>query len=149
MKPAEVIIIREIIKESYPYAKMDNERGDDVWYMLLKDYKFEPMNEVLINYIKQGNKFAPSIAELISLYTMFYKQQATGVVAEMDNDGYFDDPPGTAAETAIWNHNNRLRKAIMWSESGNMPDWFREDYMKYKNRLYPQQITTGKAKMLT
>lgn len=148
MKPTEVIVIREIIKESYPYAKMENVRGDDVWYMLLKEYKFEPMRQVLIEYIKKGSKFAPSIADLISMYSMFYKQQATGIVAEMDNDGYFDDPEGTPAEMAIWNHNNRLRKAIMWSESGNGPDWFKKDYQEYHDKLYPQQIETSTIKRL-
>ena len=149
MKPAEVIVLREIIKESYPYAKMENERGDDVWYMLLQEYKFQPMHDALIAYIKQGNKFAPGVAELITMYKNFDRLQATGVIAAMDNDGYFNDPEGTPAETAIWNHKNRLRKAIMWSESGVMPDWFRKVYMEYYERLYPQQITTRKAKMLT
>lgn len=148
MKAAEVIVLRETIKETYPYAKMDNERGDDVWYMILKEYKFEPMYEALLNYIKQGKKFAPGVADLIAMYNTFYKEQATGIIAEMDTDGYFDDPEGTPAELAIWNHNNRLRKAIMWSKSGNGPEWFMKDYEVYRKRLYPQQIDNSHQKRL-
>jgi hypothetical protein len=148
VKPAEVITLREIIKESYPFAKMDNERGDDVWYVLLKDYQFQPMHNSLVSWIKAGNKFPPSIADLIARYDDTVKETATGVIAMMDEDGYFDDPEDASREIAIWNHNQRLRKANMWSQNGKGPDWFMRDYQTYYDRMFPTQIGSSETKKL-
>lgn len=148
MNAKEVIVIRTLIKESYPYVKMDNEQGDEIWFILFQEYQFKPMYEALINYIKQGNKFAPSAAELIKMHDNFNTLLINDVIAAMDVDGYFDDPEGTAAELAMFNHKNRLRKAVMWIERGLGPDWFIKDYLKYYGNMYPQHIGNNSIKKL-
>jgi hypothetical protein len=106
------------------------------------------MNEALMIWIKSGHKFPPSVADLIARYDDSMKQVATGVIAKMDEDGYFDDPEDSPRETAIWNYNNRIRKANMWSQSGNGPDWFMKDYQEYYNKLYQSQLTGPETKRL-
>ena len=138
----EVITLRTFIKESYPYSKLENESGDDVWYVLLKDYKFKNVYEALIDYIKEGNKFAPSIAELISLSKTKEKIFLNEVVQYMDEQGYFDDKKVLNAEVAMWNKESRIKKTMSFIERDAVPEWLQKDINKYYRELHPPKLNT-------
>lgn len=125
-----VIALRTIIKETYPLVKMESQEGDEVWYLLLQEYDFEPMQLALLEYIKSGNKFPPSAADLIRLYE-FHDPKTNLLLEYMDSKGYFNDPRGTRADIAQFNYENRKRKAMWWIKNRSIPEWLQKDLDKY------------------
>ena len=143
MKAKEIIVLKTFITESYPYVKMDNPEGDDVWYIMLKEYKFKKMQKVLMDYIKSGKKFAPGIADLIKLYEDNTIVELNDIISFMEEQGYFDDINPIDAEWAMWNKENRLKKAMMWIENDNVPSWLQKDINKYYKLIKTEKITSG------
>ena len=147
MNSKEVITIRTFIKEAYPYSKLESDTGDDVWFVLLKEYKFATVYETLIEYIKNGNKFAPSIAELIHLSKDKDTLKLNEVVAYMEEKGYFDDEEVLSAEAAMWNKENRLRKTMSYIERGIVPEWLQKDINKYYREMNPLKLGDEKKQI--
>lgn len=148
MSPEQVVAIRTMIKEAWPYAKLDSDTGDEVWFVILQEYKYKPMYDAVIHFIKGGNKFAPSLPELIKLYEEFNQVELSEVVQFMEEKGYFNDPDGSDAETAMWNHQKRLNKTMMFIESGTVPEWLQRDINKYYRMLHPTKIDGDNKKQL-
>lgn len=152
MKAQQVIMLRAIINESYPYVKMDKEEGDEIWFLMLQDYNYELMQKSLLDYIKDGNKFAPSIADLIKLHDHKKSTFRHPVVEFMLDKGYFNDRDGEGktiySDLASWNRDNRVKKHNMWVLEGRLPDIFKEDFEKYKEMMHQDELQWTERKML-
>ncbi|MDR4969083.1 MAG: replicative helicase loader/inhibitor [Acholeplasmataceae bacterium] len=148
MTAEEVVVIRTMINGAYPHSKLEGGTGDEVWYVLLKEYKFKPMYDALIAHIKNGNKFAPTVAELISVYKDYEIVRLNEVVRYMEKRGYFDDPEGSPEEIASWNKYNRLNKTMKFIENNTVPQWLQEDINKYYRELHPLQIDNKETKRI-
>lgn len=148
MTAEEIIIIRTFINEAYPYVKMDKPEGDDVWFVLLQDYKFKKMHNAVVDHIKYNGKFAPSISDLINRYEANKNIELNEVIQYMDDQGCFDDPSDSPAELAIFNHDNRLRKAMMWINNGTVPDWLQKDINKNYKNMKKTRIHNKKVRLL-
>jgi hypothetical protein len=148
MTNREVIQIKEYIKGAFANMK-ESDFSDVVWYDLLKDEEYYGILQSVKNYIRAGNKFPPSIGEIIKGYELIIQDFANDILQEMDDDGYFDDPEQTETEIALWNKKNRKRKAFLWAEDlSKAPEWFKNDYSSYmqkRKRLFNRKMI-GEAK---
>jgi len=152
MKAEQVIMIRAIINESYPYVKMDKEEGDEVWFLMLQDYNYKIIQQALIDYIKNGNKFAPSIAELIKLHDKKKESFRHPLVEFMLGKGYFNDRDADGktihSELASWNRDNRVRKHNMWLLEDRVPTIFQADLDKYRKMMQQEELQYTERKMI-
>lgn len=138
MKQSEVIIIRRYIKNSFSIMKDDDDSSDAVWFDMLQHEDYNGILSSLKRYIRDGNKYPPSIGELIKGYNVMVLEFNNAVLDAMDKDGYFssgDDDPTVER----WNYDNRKRKAIMWASKDYpkeaVPDWFLKDYKDYEEKV--------------
>lgn len=152
MKAEQVIMIRAIVNESYPYVKMDKEEGDEVWFLMLQDYNYELIQKSLIEYIKNGNKFAPSIADLIRLHDAKKENFRHPLIEFMFDKGYFDDIDGDGNkiynELASWNRDKRVKKHNMWLLEDRMPPIFKDDIEKYRKMMEQEELQYAERKLI-
>lgn len=152
MEAEQVIMIRAIINESYPYVKMDKQEGDEVWFLMLQDYSYDLMINCLKNYIKNGNKFAPSIAELIELHDKRKESFRHPLVDFMLDKGYFDDVDDKGnkifGEVASWNRDKRVKKHNMWLLEDRVPSIFKADLEKYQKMMQQEELQYTERKMI-
>ena len=152
MEAEQVIMIRAIINESYPYVKMDKAEGDEVWFLMLQDYSYEIIISVLKGYIKNGNKFAPSIAELIKLHDQRKESFRHPLVDFMLDQGYFDDRDKDGnklyGELPSFNRDNRVRKHNMWLLEDRVPEVFKKDLEKYRKLMEKEELKYTERKMI-
>jgi hypothetical protein len=145
MTEVQVISIKKYCEAIYPMMKNDSDGDSDlVWYDQLKDEEYHGTMQALKNWIKKGNKFPPSIPELIFGYDYAVLEHQAEVIRMMDYDKYFDDPKGTDEEIAAFNKKNRIRRAKMYCSidypKERIPEWFKKDYLKYDERLKAEYI---------
>lgn len=138
MKQSEVIIIRRYIKNSFSIMKDDDDSSDAVWFDMLQHEDYNGILSSLKRYIRDGNKYPPSIGELIKGYNVMVLEFNNAVLDAMDKDGYFssgDDDPTVER----LNYDKRKRKAIMWASKDYpkeaVPDWFLKDYKDYEEKV--------------
>ena len=67
MNGQEVVLLRKYAEGAYPQMKQDA-GSDVVWTDMLSSYEYFGVLQALKNYIKSGNRFAPTLAELIAGY---------------------------------------------------------------------------------
>lgn len=136
MTSEELLKIKKYINGAYPSFK-DNDQNDAVWFDLLKDYSFNGIIESVKQYVINGNKFTPSIAEIISGYKVLLTEQNEQILHDMEINGEFDDTSLNSIETFEWNYNNRKRKMKMYlSGECYIPPYYEEIINRYKqNKL--------------
>ncbi|NCC19098.1 MAG: hypothetical protein EOM29_09190 [Bacteroidia bacterium] len=138
MKPAEIVILKEFIKSAYPSYKDESATSDAVWYEMLHDEDYQGAMMAVKKYIREGNKFPPTLAELIKGCEGVVLEFNNAVLQAMDKDGYFSDD----GEYSDWNYENRKRKAMMWISKDypkeSVPEWFTKDYRKYEESIKEQ-----------
>lgn len=132
MTAKETLSILKYIKGVYPYTK-DSELSNVVWIDMLKDEEYFGILESVKNYIREAHEYAPNVGQIIKGYDIIIKQFANDILNKMNDDGVFNDPIETDIEIAMWNKNNRKRKALMWSQDlSKAPEWFVELYKSYE-----------------
>ena len=138
MTSEQAIAIKKYCEGVYPSMKRDTEL-DLVWFDQLKGEEYHGTMQSLKNWIKKGNKFPPSIPELISGYELVINEHHALVLKTMEEDGYFNDPFDTEKEIAEFNKKNRIKKARLYISQGypkeTIPNWFKQDYLKYDEKL--------------
>jgi hypothetical protein len=139
MTTNEALLIKAQIEQAFPFVKKEA-MGDAVYVTTLADYKHSGIKKSLDNYIKLGNKYAPSLGTLISGYVIVLSQRNESLLELMDSNGEFMDKGGDI-EIKFWNYENRKRKAIQYLDSGIMPEWFRELVAKYQHMSLSQENT--------
>ncbi len=144
MTAQELNQIRAYIKGAYPNFK-DDENDDIVWFDLLQGYQYQGIMQALKSYIKSGNRFAPTVAELIKGYETILDDFNSDIIERMTRDGVFDDPYcvemidgrliETEPEVRRWNREKRITKAKNWLQAKSMPDWFKDKYDSYRKQF--------------
>jgi hypothetical protein len=138
MTDEQVVAIKKYVEGAYPMMK-SNDDSDLVWFDLLQDQEYYGILQSIKNYIRAGNKFPPTVSEIIKGYSLIIMEFNDEVLRLMDEDGFFNDPPGGEIEVALWNKQNRKRKALVWMSRDypkeNIPRWFKEEYQKYEQMI--------------
>lgn len=152
----ELTQLRAYIKGAYPASK-DEESDDVVWFDILQGYEYLGLLQTVKRYIKAGNRYAPTVAELISGYESILEVFNDDILDKMAKDGVFDDPyciemiDGRSIETEPevrrWNREKRITKAKNWVQAKSMPAWFKEKYDSYRTQ-YRRQLFGNNVKML-
>jgi len=75
------------------------------------------------------NKFMPNAIELQELCEETETKNSFGIIDKMWADGYFKN--GVFGELAPEQQSRNFEKAMMWLNTGIIPDWFLEDMIKY------------------
>jgi hypothetical protein len=132
MTELEIISIKKYVKGAYPNMK-DTEISNIVWIDLLQDEEYYGILQSVKNYIKDGNKFPPTVGEVIKGYNLIINKFRDDILNKMEDDGVFDDPDSTDIEIAMWNKKNRKRKTLIWSANlSKAPEWFVKIYKSYE-----------------
>jgi hypothetical protein len=133
MTTQEALTIRKYAEGAYPQLK-SNDGSDLVWVDLLAEYGALGIMKVLKDYIKTGNKFPPTVSELINKYQTVIPDFEESVLQLMLESGEFDDQVGHD-EIRLQNRNNRVKKMREWISRGYMPDCEKATYERYKDML--------------
>lgn len=143
MTVQEVMLIKKYAEGAYPQLKQD-EGNDLVWIDMLSPYELLGIKTTLQNYIRKGNKFPPTIADLISGYEMLLNSFDEDIINRMIQDNVFEGDE--------WNKPKNIEKARAWLshplKERVMPDWFREMYLRYKNQFEIQYFSPSNQKLL-
>lgn len=144
----EVIALRVFINEAYPFAKMDQTEGDVTWHIILQECNAKEMQDVVLLYIRSGQKYPPSVAELISRYEKRVDEIIPEIVSFMMGHRFFDDDDKNDLVMFEWNRKNRIRKASIWVRTNIMPDWFRVELEKFKNIMKKEELGFAERKLI-
>jgi len=151
MTQQEVIFVKNYIKGAYPNIK-DDTTSDAVWYDLLKSEEYYGILQSVKNYIRSGNKYAPTLSEIIAGYELIVLEYQNEIIQRMDKDGYFNDGETSPYEIASWNKKNRMRKANVWASRDypkeKIPDWFKRDYQRYEDLFKQKYFGETKVGMI-
>jgi len=138
MNLQDIIALRKYAEGAYPQMKL-SETSDAVWFDMMASYQLNGMMEALKTYIRSGNTYPPTVADLINGYETIISGFDSDIVEKMAREGVFDDSKGCDSEIADWNRTNRKNKALAWLSSPNrdrfMPLWFATLYDLYRTRV--------------
>lgn len=114
------------LKMAYPnyFKELSYEQVLDLialYQEMLGNYNEQTLNKVAKEIIKT-KKYMPSISEIIELCDNCKVRVQNEIVEKMIEDGYFKSP-------------REIDKIYMWLEEGIIPKWFKEDMMKYYNKM--------------
>ena len=102
------------------------------WYDKFKDYEFEPFYS-MIGKIK--NKIMPNAIELEELCEQELVDRRFQILDIMWKDGYFKN--GSYGELAPEQQSRNFEKAMMWLNTGVIPEWFQKDMEEYNQKMIP------------
>jgi hypothetical protein len=148
MTTQEVMTIRKYAEGAFPQLK-SNDGSDMVWVDLLAPFGYLGIMKVLREYILMGNKFPPTVGELISKYQTVLPPIEEAIVQLMLEHGEFDDSNGDD-DIRLWNRQKRLANMREWISRDYIPESIKSVYEHYKamagKRYFApqQQIERGK-----
>lgn len=145
MNAEQSTAIKAYCEGAYPQMR-EKLGGDEVWYDVLKDYRFEIMLKVVKGYIKSGNEFPPSLGSLCKNYENERDSLIESVIARMDDAGEFDDEIGTPSEIASFNRKSRMNKIRLLYGDKNAPEWMKLLFRKYSEIVF-EQITSHERRL--
>jgi hypothetical protein len=102
------------------------------WYERFKNYEFEPFYS-MIGKIK--NKMMPNAIELEELCEQELVNRSFQILDVMWQNGYFKN--GSYGELAPEQQSRNFEKAMMWLNTGVIPEWFQKDMDKYQKKQLP------------
>jgi len=102
------------------------------WYDRFSNYEFEPFYS-MIKKIK--NKIMPNAIELQELCEQEMVNKNFDILDVMWRDEYFKY--GVYGELVPEQQSRNFDKAMMWLNTGVIPEWFKKDMDKYKQKLLP------------
>lgn len=106
------------------YLKTFDENVIESWYEIFEKEAEKTFNNAIKEIVKKS-KYFPSIAELTQECQKQKQQNAFTILEFMKSQGYFHK-----SEYAI----SEYEKACKWLETGNIPEWFKEDMRKYSRQ---------------
>ncbi len=134
MTVEQVLAIKKYCEGAYPIMKTDDD-NDIVWIDMLKEFQYEGMLETVKRYIKTGNKFPPTLADLVFKFDYELNSLDKQIFLEMELNGEFQDK-NQDKDIAAWNEKNKKRTSKFYMVFPNKsPEWFSEMYQKYKKDL--------------
>ena len=116
-------------------TNMEQEEIND-WYEKFKDYEFEPFYSMIL---KIKNKTMPNAIELETLCEQELVNDNFKILDLMWADGYFKN--GSYGELAPEQQSRNFEKAMMWLNTGVIPEWFQKDMDEYKQKQIPETET--------
>jgi hypothetical protein len=138
MTREQVLSIKKYVEGAYQTLKSDID-NDLVWIDMLKDQEYYGILESAKKYIRAGNKFAPTIGDLINGYEIVVDEFNKRVFMAMLVDGYFADKVSEDKEMRDWNTEKRTKQTKIWLSKGypkeHIPQWFLDDWRKYSNEV--------------
>lgn len=146
MTQQEILILKRYAEGAYPSMKQDK-GSDAVWADMLAPYDYQGMMNSLKSHIRSGNRYQPTLAELISGYSVAEKNMDSEIIEQMERDGVFNDSEGTDEDIASWNRRNRVEKAKAWlshpMRDSIIPGWFKAVYERYKGQANRELIVSA------
>ena len=118
-------------------TNMEQEEIND-WYEKFKDYEFEPFYSMIL---KIKNKTMPNAIELEALCEQELVNENFKILDLMWADGYFKN--GSYGELAPEQQSRNFEKAMMWLNTGVIPEWFQKDMDEYKQKQIPKSETNA------
>ena len=151
MTVEQVLSIKKYVEGAYQTVKNDVD-NDLVWIDMLKGEEYYGILESAKKYIRAGNKFAPTIGELIRGYEIVIDEFNKIVFDTMADDGYFVDRVSKEREVREWNTQKRTKQTKIWLSKGYpkeyIPQWFLDDWRKYSNEV-KGLLETGDMQMIS
>ena len=139
MDNSQALTIKAYCEGAYPNMKKDD-TYDVVWFDMLKDYQYQGIMQSVKKYIMAGNKFPPTIAELIQGYETLLTDQNEKLV-EM-----------VARELDVTNGKNieSIRNMVYHPNLNEIlknDDWLPNAIRKCKNQLVSQLFGSNLKKI--
>ena len=136
MTENEVLAVKTYAEGAYPQMKSEK-ASDFVWVDMLSPYDLNTAMVSLQTYIKSGNRFPPTVADIIKGCGEAQKNQDEEFIAYLDNLGMFREA-GEDDEVSRWNKDNREQKARNWLahplREKAWPEWFRLLYTAFREK---------------
>jgi len=151
MTTEQVLSIKKYVEGAYQTLK-SNIDNDLVWIDILKDQEYYGILESTKKYIRAGNKFPPTMGELIQGYEIVVDDFNKIVFDMMADDGYFIDRVSENQEIKIWNTEKRTKQTKIWLSKNypkeHIPQWFLDDWRKYANEV-KQLLASNDLQMIS
>jgi uncharacterized protein YciI len=151
MTTEQVITIKKYVEGAYSTLKTETD-NDLVWIDMLKDQEYYGILESAKKYIRSGNKFPPTIGELIKGYEIVIDEFNKIVFEMMADDGYFVDRVSKEKEVRDWNTEKRTKQTKIWLSKNYpkeyIPEWFLSDWKKYANDV-KQLLANNNLQMIS
>ena len=151
MTREQVLSIKKYVEGAYQTVKNDID-NDLVWIDMLKNEEYYGILESAKKYIRAGNKFAPTIGELIQGYEIVIDEFNKIVFDMMVDDGYFVDRVSKDQEVREWNTQKRTKQTKIWLSKNYpkeyIPQWFLDDWRKYASEV-KQLLANNNMQMIS
>ena len=151
MTVEQVLSIKKYVEGAYQTVKSDID-NDLVWIDMLKGEEYYGILESAKKYIRAGNKFAPTIGELIQGYEIVIDEFNKIVFDTMADDGYFVDRVSKEQEVRDWNTQKRTKQTKIWLSKNYpkeyIPQWFLDDWRKYASEV-KQLLANNNMQMIS
>jgi hypothetical protein len=151
MTREQVLSIKKYVEGAYQTVKNDID-NDLVWIDMLKGEEYYGILESAKKYIRAGNKFAPTIGELIQGYEIVIDEFNKIVFDTMADDGYFVDRVSKEQEVRDWNTQKRTKQTKIWLSKNYpkeyIPQWFLDDWRKYASEV-KQLLANNNMQMIS
>ena len=151
MTREQVLSIKKYVEGAYQTVKSDID-NDLVWIDMLKNEEYYGILESAKKYIRAGNKFAPTIGELIQGYEIVIDEFNKIVFDTMADDGYFVDRVSKEQEVRDWNTQKRTKQTKIWLSKNYpkeyIPQWFLDDWRKYASEV-KQLLANNNMQMIS
>ena len=151
MTREQVLSIKKYVEGAYQTVKNDID-NDLVWIDMLKGEEYYGILESAKKYIRAGNKFAPTIGELIQGYEIVIDEFNKIVFDMMVDDGYFVDRVSKDQEVREWNTQKRTKQTKIWLSKNYpkeyIPQWFLDDWRKYASEV-KQLLANNNMQMIS
>ena len=151
MTVEQVLSIKKYVEGAYQTVKSDID-NDLVWIDMLKNEEYYGILESAKKYIRAGNKFPPTIGELIQGYEIVIDEFNKIVFDTMADDGYFVDRVSKDKEVREWNTQKRIKQTKIWLSKNYpkeyIPQWFLDDWQKYASEV-KQMLANNNMQMIS
>jgi hypothetical protein len=151
MTREQVLSIKKYVEGAYQTVKSDID-NDLVWIDMLKNEEYYGILESAKKYIRAGNKFPPTIGELIQGYEIVIDEFNKIVFDMMADDGYFVDRVSKDQEVRDWNTQKRTKQTKIWLSKNYpkeyIPQWFLDDWQKYASEV-KQMLANNNMQMIS
>lgn len=151
MTVEQVLSIKKYVEGAYQTVKSDID-NDLVWIDMLKNEEYYGILESAKKYIRAGNKFPPTIGELIQGYEIVIDEFNKIVFDTMADDGYFVDRVSKDKEVREWNTHKRTKQTKIWLSKNYpkeyIPQWFLDDWQKYASEV-KQMLANNNMQMIS
>lgn len=133
MNEKQALAIKQYCEGAYPNMKKDDST-DLVWIDMLQSYDFNGIMQSVKKHIYSGNKFAPSLAELIKGYELILNENNERLVEMVANELDVQDQKHIDSIRNIIYHPN-VDNILRNANPNDKEDWLLNTINKCKGKL--------------